>query len=81
MIIRPTDPAFPVSTGTNPGNPAAGITVRAHFAAMAMQGIISNPESFAAAKSVAEQHNVKPSEAAARLAVAYADSLIAELNK
>ncbi len=46
-----------------------GLTIRAHFAAMAMQGIICNAREPVTAESVAE------------LAVKAADALVAELNK
>ena len=50
----------------DPNAPASTITVRQHFAAMAMQGF--------AVEGVHENE-------AARLSVKYADALIAQLNK
>ena len=72
MKIDPNAPAFPVqesmvsgSTGEVPA--ASGLTIRAHFAAMAMQGILLNPD-------------VDTPRYVAAEAVRHADALIAALN-
>lgn len=73
MKIDPNHSAFP-----NPSNgmsmPDYGLTIRAHFAAMAMQGLCANPKFFDA-----------PSSQIAAAAVLQADALIkalsAEANK
>ena len=69
---RPTDPHTPINAqllkftdGTS--SLVVGLTKREYFAAMAMQGILS-------------QHDSRPSYTAT-LAVEYADALINELNK
>ena len=43
--IDPDAPAFPNAEGENPHGyiwPSTGLTVRAHFAAMAMQGMLAD---------------------------------------
>lgn len=60
----------------------AGLTIRQQFAAMAMQGFLSCVSTSATSlDKLAEEGDVKPSEALAKMAVECADSLIAELNK
>lgn len=51
-----------------------GLTIREHFAAMAMQGMLSNDWQGYAKRE-------EECDAMARCAVNYADALIAELNK
>lgn len=51
-----------------------GITIREHFAGLAMQGIVANPNFFG---SIFQQHPL----AAAEFAAKAADGLIAELDK
>ena len=79
MIHRPMDPAFPVSAGTNPGSNATGLTIRAHFAAMAMQGLMANALTLHAVAHSGD-HQKAISETA-DMAAACADALIAALNK
>lgn len=50
-----------------------GLTIRQHFAAMAMQGMVSNPE--------IQKLTSVTIQGVAIEAVQYADALIAELNK
>ena len=83
MKIDPNDSAFPITESTNAhGNMTAindscayivssgGLTIRAHFAALAMQGMLSYNDSPIGRGSLF-----------ARNAVEYADALITELNK
>lgn len=76
--MKPTDPAFPgPNDGNIPGEP--GIDVRTYLAAKAMQAIASNG---ALLNQLGER--VPPKnfpELLARVAVEYADALIAELSK
>jgi len=72
-MINPNDSTFPIPPSTILANgtwaeATSGIPVRAHFAAMAMQGIL-------ASGSTSTDSNI------ASYAVAAADALIAELNK
>ena len=64
--LEPSDLAFPVSD--TDGNVYSGMTIREHFASIAMQGITSKEDAWG------EDH-------AAKTAVKYADALISELNK
>lgn len=72
----------PLNTMTNPNDPTnpdamtAGLTKRELFAAMAMQGGLSNPET---ARDV--QREQLPVGALAKLFVQMADALIAALNE
>ncbi len=67
MTNRPYFPAYP-ATDPN-GQQYSGLTVREHFAAMAMQGILTNPNRPANPKEVAEA------------AMWFADALLRELEK
>jgi hypothetical protein len=65
-----------------------GLTIRQHFAALAIQGILSNPQFANNAKDMAIKKGIKITDDAmefiepfAKLAVDCADALIAELNK
>lgn len=73
MKIDPNSPAFPNRSYRDPAEdfvwPSPGLTVRAHFAAMAMQGLMACAETAG-----------KPEEFA-KWSVDHADALIAELNK
>lgn len=81
--ITGNEPAVPVYTASgNPFGPVdseylktvyTGLTIRQHFAAMAMKGILSNSPDWNGTQS----HN----EWVAKISVSYADALIAELNK
>lgn len=64
MSLHPLDPAFAVTDSTID----SGLTKREYFAALAMQGLVNNPETT----------NVND---IAATAVQYADALISELNK
>lgn len=66
MMIRPNDSAFP----TDQNNALGGLTARHYFAAMAMQGLLSDPT---ATESM-------PRDEIARTAVGMADALIRSLN-
>lgn len=73
-------------------NPFIGLTIRQHFAALAMQGLISDPtESDITPAYITEFLNLDASKGynaavhypmyVAKAAVSYADALITELNK
>jgi hypothetical protein len=70
-VSRANDMAFPVNdTVLTPNNTVQnGLTIREHFAAMAMQGLLAG------------QHFRDSGEMCAESAVAFADALIAELAK
>lgn len=67
--IMGIQPSFD-SNGDSRGNSTPGLTIRQHFAAMAMQGIVSN-------QGMIDTDNWKW---LAESSVAAADALIAELN-
>lgn len=67
-MIYPNAPAFPTSWRSQQKDEQSGLTIRAHFAAMAMQGYLS-ADVPAGDKEIA------------RWSVEQADALIAELNK
>jgi hypothetical protein len=70
--MDPNYPAFPCDETANI-NQQTGMSLREYFAAKAMQGLLA---------AYAGKELLLPSdETAARKAVAYADALIAELNK
>lgn len=76
MKTRQNDLAMPVfqpylHPDNDPGTFHTGLTKREYFAAMAMQGILSNPTG----------GNDRDGDLIARSAVAMADRLINELNK
>lgn len=58
--------------------PVYGLTIREHFAAMAMQGILANPQSAENANDLGRKTFVAY---VAEDAVAHADSLLAELER
>jgi hypothetical protein len=77
-MTNPIDPAYPIMPKANPGEWAVGslgLTKREHFAAMAMQGFLANPQM--ALGATVEDKRMSINEAA----VFTADALIAELNK
>ena len=76
-MTNPNEPAFPMA-GSTDGNgnhtyPEFGLTVREHFAALAMQGIL--------AAQIHGMNNMPSEGPFAAIAVNAADALIAELNK
>lgn len=78
-MITGNEPAMPTleqsANGVGYWNTYHGLTIRQHFAAMAMQGLC-------AVDNKGEFDNLQASaEYAAKLSVKYADALIAELNK
>lgn len=90
MKIDPNDSAFPLTESTNAhGNMAAindscayivssgGLTIRAHFAALAMQAMLANPY---IGDALTEEEAETPLRCA-ELAVEAADALIQALNK
>jgi hypothetical protein len=70
-VSRATEPAFPVP-GLQTDPDFNGLSVREHFAAMAMQGLLA---------SETLDYHASSNESLARHAVAKADALIAELAK
>lgn len=78
------EPAFP-RPGTEIPNgfdwPVPGLTIRQHFAILALQGMISNPSLANVAKPTAERMGMSIEEMQTKCAVIYADTLIAELSK
>ena len=71
MITKPNDggPAFPQGYLDGPEVDPSGMSLRAWFAGMAMQGLITNPDT------------VSEVEIVAKFSIQYADALIAELEK
>jgi hypothetical protein len=75
-MTNPTESAFPTWSrlyGEKPELDGDGLTKREHFAAMAMQGQLSNP-------AILERHGLEAKDVA-KTAVDFADALIAALNK
>lgn len=70
MKVDPNAPAYPVLSidSWNKPHVSGGLTVRQHFAAMAMQGLIA-------------KGCTHGPDGVAMIACEYADTLIAELNK
>lgn len=95
MNIDPNSPAFPQPDTYHPGGEVEfgrpGLTIRAHFAAMAMQGMVDRvlfdqrfEDVFCVECTNHEERRKKAArlnEFCAFLAVDMADALIAELNK
>lgn len=73
-MSRANDMAFPVPSGVGTPNDSEqlGLTIREHFAALAMQGLLA---------SESLDYHASSSESLAKHAVAKADALIAELAK
>lgn len=81
MSIDPNAPAHPTYAT---GMMGQGLTIRAYFAAMAMQGIVSSPSVLGAMKAmlIKEADDTEDlGTLTAKSAVEFADALIAELNK
>lgn len=85
MITNPNDPAQPLNDfaiekaeqGYGYSPEFAGLTIREHIAAMAMQGLLANPEG---AMSWNNNRVFSP-ESISELALLHADALIEALNK
>lgn len=87
--MNPNDPAFPMQAGplleedgiTRPIHQEEyGLTKREYFAALAMQGLVSNSSNF----EFFQLAKIKPGEVreeTAKTAIQFADALIAELSK
>lgn len=76
--IRGNECAFPLVLPHAEADHTKGVTIRQYFAAMAMQGILSNhwcQSDFNGTLMAINQEQV------AKQSVGYADALIAELNK
>lgn len=78
-MIDANERAFPVSASYSDDNPqvlipTGGLTIRQHFAAIAMQGILASWGS----ESMPESKGI---ELMARTSIEAADALIKELNK
>lgn len=84
MKIDPNAAAFPGQSHDSSGLPCAqaehGLTIRAHFAAMAMQAYLSNPLALEAV-AASGRSSTEIEAGYASDAVRMADILIAELNK
>jgi hypothetical protein len=75
MALSPNDLAYP-----RPDNATAGVNVREHFAAMALQGLLARyPVPFSS--TAAPERDKQQLDAVAIMAVTAADSLIAALNR
>lgn len=86
-MTNPNDPAFPFVHIDEMKGPildqlaqSRGLTKREYFAAMAMQGILSNNDTTEAITVLAERREMTPSKLTALVALEYADDLIAELK-
>lgn len=82
-MITGNEPAYPTIEQDNVNgnliwNTVAGLTIRQHFAAMAMQGLVANSEH---RKWYKKESYLMPYEIYAEQAVDLADALIKELNK
>ena len=78
-------PAFPAwrqeyDENLNP-LPNPGMFLRDHFAGLAMQGFISDPQMSLAIREAAEQAGITAPEMMARTAYGLADAMIAERNR
>lgn len=58
-----------------------GLTIRAHFAAMAMQGLLADQTFKMAARECSKTEGGKTDSLVAAAAIQFADALIAELSK
>lgn len=78
MTLTGYEPAMPIDGNHLEGGfnqPYAGLTIRQHFAAMAMHGLLANSAIVTGTKETITVHALTES------AVYYADALIYELNK
>lgn len=75
------DTAFPIVHPDGKGVQYYGLGKRELFAAMAMQGMLSNSSYVAAASRVAEEEGITGVESISRAARQHADGLLAELAK
>lgn len=77
-MINPSDSAFPVGATETPGHVAPGLTKHEYLAAKMMAALVST----LVAEDKEHPFNLEQqSKSFAIAAVAYADALIAELNK
>jgi hypothetical protein len=76
-VSRANEPAYPVP-GFKDDQTFNGLSVREHFAAMALQGMLANQLTGMAAAKVRREEFM---EMLAQDAVGHADALIAELSK
>jgi hypothetical protein len=93
MSKRANEPAMPVKRDRyNYNNPDdetfAGLTLREHFAGLAMQGLLVNASVFASSYTDNRLYPSDPdrpfrehAKEAAKTAIAYADALLAELER
>ena len=72
--------AFPVPAGVNHDR-REGMTLRQHYAGLAMQAVVSNERIARVASPIAKGENLSVEDMFAKMAVAYADALITELEK
>lgn len=85
-MINPNDPAFPGMQGGMGALavgfiPTSGLTKREYFAAMAMQGIVTNNALVKFLDGLREQTPLLTQDCIASFAVQCSDALIAELSK
>ena len=76
-------PAFP-RTGLTDGITSTeheGMSLRDHFAGLAMQAFASNPQMAIGIRDTAEQAGITPPEMMARTAYGLADAMIVERNR
>ena len=78
-------PAFPRPMSVGPDGlwqlANEGMFLRDHFAGLAMQGFISDPQMSLAIREAAEQAGITAPEMMARTAYGLADAMIAERNR
>lgn len=70
-MIQPNEPVFPIQ------DEYAGLTKREYFAALAMQGLLSNE----AYHNPSERHKMITTSGLCQAAINYANAIIEELNK
>ena len=75
QMTKPNEPAFNYDIG----HPEEGLTKREYFAALAMQGLISNLSAYVQVHQKSSGHELN--YPTMDTAVIIADALIAELNK
>ena len=81
-MTRADEPAFPLQdAGVSKINACAGLTKREYFAAMAMQGLLSNWEWMRGLDRTCLKREVSMEFGVAMASMSYADALLAALEK
>lgn len=62
-------------------NPPEGMTLREHYAGLAMQALIGDADSKANISRLSRERNIDADVGLAKAAIEFADALIAELEK